>query len=484
MDKKQPYRLSEKGRKPEDVFKEMQERRADDVRWADGRSFCLVFDGGPEVTAVGKEAYNMFFSENALNPTAFPSLRSFENDVVSMMADLMGGDADVRGTMTTGGTESIMMAVKTARDWARANRPEATKPEIIIPKSAHPAFEKGCHYFGLTCTRAELGEDFRVDLHDVKSKINKNTVLLVGSAPSYAQGVVDSIEGLSILAKSNNVLLHVDACIGGFVLAFFRQLGIETPNFNFEIDGVTSLSVDLHKFGYCPKSSSVILYRNKDIRKHQFFTSTTWNGGVFISPSMLGTRAGGSIAGSWAVMQYLGIQGYREIFRTIYETTQLFRDAIEAVDGVHIVGDTDSSILCIGSDELDIFEIADEMTARGWHFDRQNEPDSIHLTIMKAHADIFDEFMFDLRECVAQCRGFSGQLTHVATSVKRTLIKNLPKSIVERLMSKQVSNSDNKKNGKTAAFYGVMGSLSAKGDLKEISLELLDQLYTPKEKKD
>jgi len=360
----------------EDILAQMQALRQRDANWRAGKTWSLVFHAGDDVTDLLQKAYTMFFSENGLNPMAFPSLKKFEAEVVGMTANLLGGGEQVAGNMTSGGTESLLMAVKTARDWARSQRPGITAPEMVLPLSAHPAFEKAAHYFGVKPVHIPLAPDFRANVAAAEAAITPNTILMTGSAPSYPQGVVDPIEDLAQLAQARNILFHVDACVGGFMLPFARRLGYSVPNFDFSVPGVTSISVDLHKYAYAAKGASVILYKNKVLRRHQFFAYTDWPGGIYISPAMTGTRPGGAIAAAWAVMNYLGEEGYLAIAGTVMQTSVMLQKSINALDGVKILGNPAMSVLAIGSDTLNVYEIGDELAARGWHLDRQRSGQS------------------------------------------------------------------------------------------------------------
>lgn len=280
-------------RKPaEEVLNTMRRIRANDAKWREGKTWSLVFHAGDEVTALLQEAYGLFFSENGLNPMAFPSPKRFEAEVVAMIADLLGGDGQTAGNMTSGGTESLLLAVKTARDWARAKKPAIKEPEMILPSTAHPALDKAAHYFSVKPVHVPVGADFRADVPALKEAVTPNTILMVGSAPSYPQGVVDPIREIAQVAQENGALCHVDACVGGFMLPFVRQLGYEVPDFDLGVPGVTSISVDLHKYAYAAKGASVILYKDGDLRRHQFFVQSDWSGGIYASPTMAGTRPG------------------------------------------------------------------------------------------------------------------------------------------------------------------------------------------------
>jgi sphinganine-1-phosphate aldolase len=309
----------------------------------------------------------------------------------------------VCGTMTSGGTESIMMAVKTARDWGKAER-GIERPEMIVPITVHPAFEKAGHYFGVTVRHAPVQSDFRADVAAMRGLINPSTVMLVGSAVAFPQGVVDPISEIAALAKEKRVLCHVDACLGGFILPFAKKLGRPVPAFDFEIDAVTSLSADLHKYGFAAKGASVVLYKNPALRRHQFFTYAGWPGGLYASPSMSGTRPGGAIAAAWAVLHFLGEAGYLEKARGMLATTQQLLEGIGKIPGLQVMGAPVATVFAFGSNEINCWELGDAMEARGWKLDRLNHPAALHVMVTPAHAAIVEKFLSDLRECTESLR--------------------------------------------------------------------------------
>ena len=465
----------------EDVLATLEALRDDDVQWHDGRVWSLVFHAGDELSRFTKRAYTTFFSENGLNPSAFPSLKRLENEVVAMTAALLGGDDEVAGNMTSGGTESILMAVKTAREWARARHPRITKPEMVLPNSAHPAFEKAAHYFGVRPVHVKVGKDFRADVKATRRAISRRTILIVGSAPQYPQGVVDPIEELAELASRRGILCHVDACVGGFMLPFVRDLGYAVPPFDFSVPGVTSMSVDLHKYGYAAKGASVVLYRDASLRKYQYFAYTDWPGGIYVSPSMAGTRPGGAIAAAWAVMHRLGHEGYLEIAREVMDTSRRLRRRVNAVEGVRILGEPHMSVMCIGADTLDIYEVGDQMQARGWHLDRQQSPPSLHLTINHAHIQSADQFIEDLRDAVALSQRDTRQkwLARSKQMAIRTALRLMPGWVASKVTSVAsehlgVGGGDVPK--RSAAMYGMMAALPNRGDLETIVVDILDKM--------
>ena len=464
----------------EAVLSMMKAARQKDVNWRDGRVFSLVFNAGDEVVEVLKEAYLLFFSENGLNPTAFPGLKKFETEVVAMSAALLGGDEDVVDNMTSGGTESLLMALKTAREWARARRPHVTAPGMILPLTAHPAFEKAANYFDVKPVHVPVRSDYRADLVAMEAAITPQTILMVGSTPSYPQGVVDPIGELAEIARRRDLWLHVDACVSGFMLPFVRELGYPVPDFDFSVPGVTSMSADLHKYGYAAKGASVILYRNSDLRRHQFFVYTDWSGGIYASPTMTGTRPGGPIAAAWAIMNYLGEEGYLALADTVMQTVVKIRDGIATLAGVKVLSDPEMSVMAIASDELDIYEVGDEMTQRGWHLDRQQFPPSLHLTLSPAHARVADLFLHDLSESVALARkpSLHKLRNRLMVSAAQAAAKVLPEKWVSRLTasaSSLVGASGEGLPERSAAMYGLMGTLPNRGDLNELVLDLIDQ---------
>jgi glutamate/tyrosine decarboxylase-like PLP-dependent enzyme len=461
----------------------MEDARAHDVQWRQGQVFSLVFDAGDEVNELAKAAYTTFFSENGLNPTAFPSLRRFETEVVAMVGGLLGGDGHTAGNMTTGGTESILMAVLAAREWGRMHKPKVTQPEMLLPSTAHPAFDKAAHYFGVKAVRVPVGGDFRADVQAMRYAANLDTVLVVGSAPSYAHGMVDPIAELAGLAQQRGILCHVDACVGGMMLPFVRRIGYPVTPFDFSVPGVTSLSVDLHKYGYAAKGASVILYRSQELRRHQLYATTDWPGGIYASPTMTGTRPGGAIAAAWAVLNFLGLEGYQRIARTVMRTTTRLRDGINAIDGLRVLGQPEMSVLAIASDKDNIYEIGDEMGLRGWHLDRQQFPPSLHLTVNYAHRDVADHFLLDLAQSVLATRqpSLRHSSNELAVKAARSAAQMLPGRLVSGLTGRASAlfGGDAGLPQRSAAMYGMMGALPNRGDLRELVLDLLESFTTP-----
>lgn len=467
-----------------DLLAEMAAARSQDIHWQQGRAFSLVFQAGEDVEAVAKAAYALYFSENGLNPTAFPSLRRFETEVIAMTAGLLGGDGEVAGNMTSGGTESLLMAMLTAREWARAQRPHITAPEVVLPATAHPAFDKAAHYFGLKLVHTPVDAGFRADVAAMRAAITPNTILLAGSAPSYPQGVVDPIAEIAGLAAERGLLCHVDACVGGMMLPFVRRLGYPAPPFDFSLPGVTSISVDLHKYGYAAKGASLILYRTAALRRYQLFAVIDWPGGIYASPTMTGTRAGGAIAAAWAVMHYLGADGYLRIARQVMEAATRIRQGIAAIPGLHVLGDPDMSVLAIASAALDVYEVGDEMTLAGWHLDRQQRPPSLHLTLHLGHVAVVDAFLQDLAAAAAAAARPRARrlLNQTGQRLARGLIRALPPRLASRLTAAAAARLGGGDDGlpqRSAAMYGMMGALPNRGDVRDLVLDLVDSFTRP-----
>jgi len=468
------------------LLRQMKQGKETDAKWQEGRTFSLIYNpANDEITQMVKEAYSLFFSENGLNPHTFPSLKKMENEVIAMCTSLFRGSENACGSLTSGGTESIFLAVKTAREWAKKHKSYIKKPEIILASSAHPAFQKACHYLGIKTVVVPMDTTYRADMTSIWQAINRNTIMIVGSAPAYPHGVIDPIEKMAKLALENNILLHVDACVGGFMLPFMEKLGYEVPSFDFSLEGVTSISADLHKYGYAAKGVSVILYKNRELRKQQFFVYTNWVGGIYASQTAGGTRPGGAIASAWAAINGIGLDGYLKLVKTTMNTTTKLKRGIESIDGLKILGQPDMSILAVASDKINIYAVADELSAKGWYIDRQQSPPSIHLTISPIHAQYMDEFLIDLREAYANVNKIS--LNKITTKIQVAAVKGLKRFLPDKAFNKiqttVTKRSTVNTNTKTAALYGMMSVLADSDNLDEMILDLLDKTYTLKETK-
>jgi sphinganine-1-phosphate aldolase len=401
--------LPERGLTKDEVLAALDAKRGRDVRWQEGRTFGMVFDGGAELHDVTEAVAVRFLHENALNTQAFPSLGEIQSEVVASTAALLHAPTEAAGFMTSGGTESILAAVKAARDQAKAERGVAA-PEMVLPDTAHAAFHKAAHYFGVAVRKIPVGADFRADVDATASAVNANTVLVVGSAPQYPHGVIDPIPELAAIAADAGANFHTDACMGGFVLPFMEMLDYDVAPWDFRVDGVTSISADVHKLGYAPKGASVVVYRSKELRRHQTFVFDDWLGGFYGSSGVLGSRSALPMATAWAVMHHLGLDGYKRLTKVTLDAARSMIDGVRAVDGVTVLGEPEAHLLAIAAapdsaDPLDIFAVGDALASRGWFHDRQTPPDSLHATVSAGNAPMIDEYLTDLATAVAEVGG-------------------------------------------------------------------------------
>lgn len=401
-------RLPQTGMSKADIIDALQEYRSDDARWQDGRTFGMVYDAGREAHDVVEAVATLFLHENALNTKAFPSLAKIQSEVVGITADLLHG-TEAAGFMTSGGTESILCAVKAARERGLEER-GITEPEMVIPASGHAAFHKAAHYFGVTLHQVPVRDDWRADVDGMAEFVNDKTVLVVGSAPQYPQGVIDPIPELAQLAAGVGANFHTDACMGAFVLPFMEELGEDVPPWDFRVEGVTTISADLHKLGYAPKGASVLLHRTKALRRYQTFVFDDWLGGFYASPGMQGSRAAAPMATAWATLHHLGHDGYLRLTKATVDTRKRMVEGVRAIDGLTVLGEPEAQCLAISvapgyEDALDVFAVGDALLARGWHLDRQKPPDSLHATVSAGNAPVIEDFLRDLEECVIEVGG-------------------------------------------------------------------------------
>lgn len=401
--------LQQQGRAVDDVIADLEAKRVNDVRWQDGRTFGMIYDGGPGVHEAAERAAVLYLHENALNTKAFPSLGQIQSDVVGWTAGLLHGPDTAAGFLTSGGTESILCGVKAARE-RHAKERGITAPEMIVAESAHASFHKAAHLFGIALHKVPVRADWTADVDAMADLVNENTVLIVGSAPQYPQGVVDPIPDIAAVAVDAGINCHVDACMGGFVLPFVEMLGRDVPPWDFRVEGVSSISADVHKLGYAPKGVSVILHRTKELRAYQTFVFDGWLGGFYASPNLQGTRSGLPMAAAWAVMQHLGIDGYLELTRQMLANADQMREGIGAQEGVTVLGDGRYHLVAMTADPadpdpIDVFALGDALLRRGWFHDRQGPPDSLHSTVSNSNTGVIDEYLAALAESVDEVRG-------------------------------------------------------------------------------
>jgi glutamate/tyrosine decarboxylase-like PLP-dependent enzyme len=401
-----PKAMPETGRDAEEILREMATLKAADANWRGGRVFSLVYHAGEAHERLLERAHGMFASANLLNPMAFKSLKRMEAEVVTASLKMMHGPTDGVGAMTSGGTESILLSVYTYREHARATRRIQGTPELVVAVTAHPAFDKACHYFGVKLVKVDVTGDLTADARAMEKAITRRTIALVASAPQYPHGVVDPIEEVAAVAQRHGLPMHVDACVGGFVLPWVERLGRAVPAWDFRVPGVTSISADLHKYGYAAKGASVLLWRSMDFMRHQFFVATDWPGGIYASPSIPGTRPGGPVAAAWAAFQSLGESGYLELTRKALAAADALRAGIAAIPELTVLGRSNATIVCWSAKDgaVDVYAVADRMEARGWTIDRQQRPPSVHLTVTANHAETVAPYLDDLRSSVAEVR--------------------------------------------------------------------------------
>lgn len=391
-----------------DALTQLREMQAADLPVHGGRTLAYVYDSGlPDIDRIGREAVAAYAGSNGLDPTAFPSLLRMETEVVGMAADLLDAPESVVGTVTSGGTESVLLAVQTARDAHRGiEQSRIERPRMVLPSTAHAAFHKAAHYFGVEPVLVPVGPDFRADPEAMVAAMDERTVLVVASAPSYAHGVVDPVTAIAAAAAERGIRCHMDACIGGWVLPYATRIGRDVPAWTFAVEGVTSISVDLHKYAYAPKGTSVLLHRTPELRRPQFFASAAWPGYTMLNSTMQSTKSGGPLAGAWAVMRSLGDEGYERLARDVFEAVDRIRAGVEEMPELAVVSTPDSTLLALATDgSCDPFTVCDEMAARGWYVQPQmsfaGSPATIHLSVSAATLPHVPELLAALGEAVA-----------------------------------------------------------------------------------
>jgi sphinganine-1-phosphate aldolase len=401
--------LQRKGQGRDEILAELARYAEKDVDWRTGKLLTGLYDAGEGAHGLAVEAYTRFLAQNALYINMYPSLGRLERDVVASVGELLRADDDVVGSITSGGTESILMAVKTARDWSREHRPHITAPEIVLPVTAHPAFLKAAHYLGLRVVQTAVDTTgFRADVAAFGEALGPNAILGVASAPNFSHGTIDPVASMAAIAKGRGVLLHVDGCVGGIYLSVMRRMGMPLPDFDFSVPGVTSISADLHKYGYAPKNASVVLYRNRELRKFAWFVCSSTTEYAVINPTAQSSRTGGPVAAAWAVLRFLGEEGFEKIVRESQDATRRMLEGIAAIPGIRVLGDPEMCMYTIASDEVSVFEMDDEMRARGWRLLPQfacgGGPANLHVSVSQGNVPHVDLFVKDLGEVVEELR--------------------------------------------------------------------------------
>jgi glutamate/tyrosine decarboxylase-like PLP-dependent enzyme len=442
-----------KGRDRDGIIKELSVMAAEEnAKWKNGRVSGTFYHAGDEHREFLNKVFALFSHENTIQFDLCPSMFKMESEIISMTAKMLNADAvsdrnpkdQVCGTVTSGGTESILMAMKAYRDWARKDKGIRT-PEVIMPHTAHPAFDKADQYFGIKMVHIPVSApDFRVDPAAVEERINANTAAIVGSAGNYPYGLIDPLGQLSDMALKHNIGLHVDGCLGGFILPWIEKLGYDIPPFDFRLPGVTSMSADTHKYGFALKGTSVVLYRNNTLRRHQYFNVPDWPGGLYASPTAAGSRSGGLTAATWASMIYLGQEGYLDAVRAIMAVADKIKQGIEGIPELTLNGEP-TFLISFRSEAVDVFLINDFMKTKGWRFNVLQLPPALHFCVTMPQTmvpDVAEQFLEDLQSGVAYARSKAGSVSE------------------------------------TTALYGLAGTLEGNQQVTELIYGVFDYLYS------
>lgn len=395
-------KLPDKGRDREEILHEMESlHEREGSVWKDGFVSGAVYHGDEAHIEFLNRAYALNSQSNPLHSDVFPSATKFEAEIVSMAANMLNFEGSgAYGTVCSGGTESIMLAMKSYRDWARETK-GVTRPEMIAPVTAHAAFDKASQYFGIKMVKVPVDANSRADVNAVRRAINRNTVVIVGSAPSFPHGAIDPIEEMSELARQRNVGFHTDACLGGFVLPWAEKLGYNVPAFDFRLPGVTSISVDTHKYGYAAKGTSVILYRSKELRHYQYYTTSDWPGGLYFSPTFAGSRPGALSAACWAALTSIGEQGYLDATKQILQTADYIKAEIKKIPELEIIGDP-LFVIAFKSETLNIYKVLEAMGHHKWSLNGLHKPSCMHIALTLRHAQpgVKERFIADLKTAI------------------------------------------------------------------------------------
>ncbi len=430
----------------ETILATLERLKESDADWRHARTFGLVYFGGEAHARLLEKASTLFASENASSPTAFKSLRRMEAEVVQMTASMLRGGRETVGTMTSGGSESILLAMKACRERAKKLKPWIKEPEIVAPTTVHVAFDKAAAVLGVKMRYAKVTSDLGADVDDMRKLATENTILFAASAPQYPHGIVDPIAEVGALAEERGVPFHVDASLGGYILPWVEKLGYPVAPFDFRVPGVTSMSADLHKYAYGANGAGVVLYRDMSYLRHQFFVSTDWSGGVHASTTIAGTRAGGPIAAAWASLRSLGEAGLLDHTRRAMNAARALREGIEAIDALEVLGDPPLTVFAFGSRDkrVDVYALADRLEELGWTIDRQQKPESLHMVVTSQHEAVVSTFLADLAEAVHHVK----------------------------------ANPDGRAKG-AAAVYGMMAKVPFRGMVKHSVEKAMDAMYGP-----
>jgi len=428
-----------------DILNELKKITSlEEKRWKDGLVSGAVYHGDSEHIEFLNEVYALQSQSNPLHSDLFPSASKFESEIVSMTAQMLGADKtddEVCGVVTSGGTESILLAMKTYRDRAREVN-GIRRPNIVIPVTAHAAFDKAGEYFNIKVKRVPIDNNYQANVNAVRKAANGNTICIVGSAPNFPHGIVDPINEMSEIARERGICFHVDACLGGFVLPWAEKLGYPVTEFDFRLPGVTSISADTHKFGYASKGTSVILYRSTELRHYQYYTIADWPGGLYFSPTFAGSRPGALSAACWATLLSMGENGYLDSVKKIMETAEVIKKGISGISELKLMGDS-LWVIAFESKNLDIYKVMDQMTHEGWNLNGLHKPACVHICITLRHtqAGVAERFLADLKDAV----------THVKTHPTES--------------------------GGMAPVYGMAATLPFRGVIRDFLKRYLDLYY-------
>ena len=431
--------------KRDDIIDQILEMNTmEEDKWKEGYVSGAVYHGNQEHIEFLNKVYAITSQSNPLHSDLWPSAAKYEAEIIEMTAAMLSSkktDDTICGTVTSGGTESILLAMKTYRDFAKVKR-NIKKPELIVPVTAHAAFDKACQYFNIKMKHIPVNEHFQADIDSVKKAVNKNTIAIAGSAPSFPHGTIDPIDEMSAIALEHNIGFHTDACLGGFVLPFVEKLGSKVPLFDFRLKGVTSMSADTHKYGYAAKGTSVVMYRGEELRHFQYYTVTDWPGGLYFSPTFAGSRPGALSAACWASMLSIGEKGYLEATQKIMDTANKIKKGINDIPELHILGKP-LWVIAFGAKALNIYRVMDEMAQKGWSLNGLHKPSCIHIAITLRHTreGVSERFVEDLKQAV-----------------------EIVKTTVDT------------KNG-MAPVYGMAATLPARGIVSDILKKYLDTYY-------
>jgi glutamate/tyrosine decarboxylase-like PLP-dependent enzyme len=402
--------IPETGREKEAIIEELESLNSlERARWQDGFASGAVYHGDESHIRFLNRVFALNSQSNPLNFDIWPSATKFEAEIVSMTANMLGAksvktEEHIQGTVTSGGTESILLAMKAYRDRAR-EKMGIQRPQMVAPETAHVAFDKAAHYFGIKMVKVPVDAQYKADVRAARKAINRNTIVVVGSAPGFPHGVIDPIVELSELARNRGIGFHTDACLGGFVLPWAEKLGVDLPPFDFRVPGVTSISVDTHKYGYAAKGTSVVLYRGRELPHYQYFTATEWPGGLYFSPTLAGSRSGALSAACWASLVTTGETGYLEATQKILKTSEAIKHAIEDIPELYVLGNP-LFVIAFASQTLDIYRVLDFMTERQWSLNGLHKPAAVHICVTLRHCQpgIVERFIEDLQSAVSYVR--------------------------------------------------------------------------------